>query len=115
MGAGSEPTAADTRPDGAADDTGKDAPVEISIDLGGQMSMVVGGKKATSSTLRIVGGKVDVAGQLEKGQSLRVELELDVTEVAFVDKKDGKTGQVTACERQHKARLAGIRVLDGGS
>lgn len=105
---------AGTRPEGAADDLGASAPVELLIDVGGQMSMVVGGKKATSSSLRIVGGKVDVAGALDKGEKLVLRLEVDVTSVSFVDKRDPKTHQVTGCERQHKAHVTAIRVLEPG-
>lgn len=105
---------AGTRPEGAADDVGRDGPVELMIDVGGQLSMAVGGKKATSSTLRIVGGKVDVAGALEKGETVTLRLEVSVTSVAFVDKRDPKTRQVTGCERQHKAHVTAIRVLEGG-
>lgn len=75
------------------------------MDAGGQLSFAVSGKKPTGSSLRIVGGRTDVSGQFEKGQTIRVELVLRCDEVAFVDEVDRETQQVVACERRHKFRL----------
>lgn len=97
-------------PDGAVDDG--DLQAALSLALGGQLSFDVGGKKATGSTLRVVGGKVELDGQFKKGEAITVRLELTVNRVAFVDKHDPKTGQVVGCERQHHARVTGIRVIE---
>lgn len=73
----------------------------------GQLTFHVGGstsKRPTSSSLRIVGGRVDVSGQYEKGDLVKVEMTCRVGEVAFVDEVDEKTQQVVGCERRHKAR-----------
>lgn len=98
--------------DGALDD--EDLAGALELALGGQLSLAIGGKKPTSSSLRIVGGKVNLDGQLDKGQTVAVRLELIVGTVALVDKHDPKTGQVTGTERQHKGRIVGIRVLADG-
>lgn len=99
---------------GAADDPrGQEDVLGLSLDLGGQLSFAVGGKRPTGSTLRVVGGKVELDGQFEKGETIAVRLELVVNAVSFVDKHDPKTGQVVGSERQHKARVTGIRVIEG--
>jgi hypothetical protein len=73
----------------------------------GQLSFALGSsaKKPTGASLRIVGGRVDVAGQFEKGEVVRVELVLRIDEIAFVDEIDRQTSQVVSCERRHKARM----------
>lgn len=86
-------------------------PDPLLVDIGGQLSMLPGGKKATESTLRVIGGKFVVAGELKKGATIKIEMTLEVGEVAFVDMKDGATGQVVSCERRHKARPIGVKVL----
>lgn len=70
----------------------------------GQLSFSVGGKKPTGSSLRIVGGRVEVNGQYEKGDLLEITMVVRVCEVGFVDESDEKTQQVVGCERRHKAR-----------
>lgn len=96
--------------DGASDDDALQAALALS--LGGQLSFAVGGKQATGSSLRVVGGKIELDGQFAKGEAISVRLELVVNRVAFVDKHDAKTGQVVGCERQHHARVTGIRVVE---
>lgn len=61
----------------------------------------VGGKKPTSTSLRMSGGKIDSDEEYEKGDLLRITYEVRVGELAFIDKQDSKTGQVVACERKH--------------
>ena len=98
--------------DGAADDV--QLPAGLALDLGGQLSFKLEGTKLrpTSATLRITGGKVDVDGQFQLGDVVAVRVELVVGAVGFVDKHDAKTGQVTGTERQHKARVVGIAVVE---
>lgn len=105
-----EEAAADA--EGAAGDGGGEPPEPdpLLIDIGGQLSMIPGGKKATSSTLRIVGGKFEVAGELKKGQTIEVTLTVQVGAVEFVDIKDATTGQVVACERRHKGRPVAVAI-----
>jgi hypothetical protein len=97
----------------AADDNGTEgAGVELVIDGSGQLSMAVGGKRVTTASLRLGGGKVDVEGQFEKGEILVLRVEAVVGEVAFVDQTDPKTRQVTGCDRRHKARIVALSVED---
>jgi hypothetical protein len=97
----------------AADDDGTEgAGVELVIDGSGQLSMAVGGKRVTTASLRLGGGKVDVEGQFDKGEILVLRVEAVVGEVAFVDQTDPKTRQVTGCDRRHKARIVALSVED---
>jgi ribosomal protein L21E len=101
-----------THPDGLHPDEAAALAQDLIIDAGGQLSMSVGGKRATGSSLRIVGGKIEVDGQYEKGQTVHLALECTVGEVAFVDQRDASTGQVVGCERRHKARIVGVSVSE---
>lgn len=65
----------------------------------------VGGKKPTTTTLRVMGGRLDTDRVLQKGQKVHVSMVLVVGEVAFVDQTDTATDQVVGCERRHKARI----------
>lgn len=79
--------------------------------LQGQLGFNVGGKKPTSSTLKIVGGRVDLPkSSVQKGETIVVRAVLQVGEVGFVDQLDKATGQVVSCERRHKARIIDIGV-----
>lgn len=106
-------------PAGAAQDTidpdsnGR-APVEdLQIDGTGQLSMSVGGKRVTSSEVRLQGGAIKLEGQFEKGERIALEVVVVVGEVHFVDKHDAATGQVVECIRRHKARVSSVsRVAD---
>lgn len=86
------------------------------LDAGGgepvvaQLSFAVGGKKPTSTALTLVGGKIEVGESFQKGQRIRLEIVAEVGEVAFVDQRDAKTGQVIGCERKHKARILSVMV-----
>lgn len=85
---------------------------ELVISAGGQLTLNVGGgKQPTTSTLRLVGGKIEVDGQFEKGETVVVRIEAKVNEVGFKDQEDSKTGQVVGCERRHRARITGIAVV----
>lgn len=75
----------------------------------GQLSLKVGGgKEPTQSSIRFLGGKLDVEGEFKKGEVVRVLIEARVNEVAFVDREDPKTRQVTGVERRHRARIVAI-------
>lgn len=88
-------------------------PAELVIDGStGQLSLDVGGvKEPTTSTLRLVGGRIEVEGEFKKGDVLAVRLEAVVNEVSFKDTHDSTTGQVVACARNHRARVTGVQVL----
>lgn len=96
-----------THPDGLEPEG---AVQDLVIEVGGQLSMQVGGKRPTGSSLRLVGGKIAVEGQFDKGQTIRLALEVQIGEVAFVDERDSKTREVVGCERRHKARIIGVSV-----
>lgn len=78
----------------------------------GTLNWSVGGKKPNTSDLTLTGGKVDVEGQFAKGQTIVLRVHAVVREVAFKDKADSKTGQVTDAVRSHKARITSLSVLE---
>lgn len=77
-----------------------------------QLTFDVGGREPDGASLRITGGRVEIAGQYEKGQKLRVSMLVEVREVAFVDEVDQKTGQVVGTERRHKAAVVGAPAVE---
>jgi hypothetical protein len=79
---------------------------------GEQLTLQAGGKRPTGSSLRLVGGKIDIEGQLTKGEVVRFEVECQVTEVAFRDSRDGKTGNVASTDRAHKATIIGAQRVE---
>lgn len=68
-----------------------------------QLTFEVGGKTPDGSSLRVVGGRIEIEGQFEKGDMLKIEMLVEVRAVEFVDEVDKKTNQVVGCERRHKA------------
>ena len=76
-----------------------------------QLTFNVGGKRPTTTSLRLTGGKLDIPGSYAKGAKLVIRVEVRVGEVAFVDEHDQQTGQVIGCERRHKARILNHAVL----
>ena len=103
-----DPPAIDPVPPHEDPDQAAPAPADLVIETGSQLSFAVGGKKATTGSVRLVGGKIDVDGNLEKGQRIVLRVEAVITEIAFRDKKDPKTGNVTGCDRAHKATVTGL-------
>lgn len=86
---------------------------ELIIDVGNQLSMVPGGRKADQSTLTLQGGEVAVEGQFSKGERVKFEVEGVVSEITFTDLMDRKTGDVTATKRKHVLKLDGIKKVEG--
>lgn len=79
-----------------------------------QLSLSVGGKKPTVSKCSLVGGKLEIEGQVEKGQVIRATVELRVGGVAFEDKIDSGTQEPVGCTRTHKLRVVGFARLKDG-
>jgi len=78
--------------------------LELIIEGEGQLTLTVGGRKPESSTIKLVGGKMDIAeGDFDKGSSINLLLGCVVTEVSFVDTYD-QYGQINGTERRHKVR-----------
>jgi hypothetical protein len=74
------------------------------------ISGAAGGAKPTSSELRIMGGRRPVEGQYSKGDVIRVECEVKVGAVEFIDTTD-EWGTVQSTVRVQKGRLLTMRVL----
>lgn len=79
----------------------------------GKLTATIGGKKPTSSSIAIVGGKVGLEGQFEKGEIVPLRIDVLVNDVGLKDSEDPKTGQIVATERRHKARIVAIERYDG--
>lgn len=73
-----------------------------------------GGKKPTSASMRLTGGKVGlIDGQaFRKGDTVVLEIVAVVDSVKLQDKKDGNTGIVVSCEQQHTARVTDVRIVE---
>lgn len=66
----------------------------------GRFTLNAGGKKPTSASLTLQGGKIEWPDELKKGRKVRVTFTCRVGGVHFDDKVDSKTGQVVASERK---------------
>jgi hypothetical protein len=77
-----------------------------------QLSFTVGGKKPTTSGVRLVGGKLDIERQFLKGETIVLRIEAVIGEVSFIDQHDAATGQVVGAERRHKARIVAHQLED---
>jgi hypothetical protein len=102
--------AADVPLDGEEDD----APQlpEMRLDLGNKITLKVGGKNPTGSTITLRGGRIPLEGQVEKGEILDVRLRLRCVDLQFPDKIDSKTGEVTETTRVQVMRAMQIQRLD---
>jgi hypothetical protein len=73
------------------------------------LSNEVAGRRPTSSTLAITGGKVEVGGQYQPGDRVTFVVTVVVDHVSLKDEKDPKTQQVVGRARNHKGYIAGIQ------
>lgn len=88
------------------EEPGEQAPEQIAlvIEGEGQLTLTVGGRKPEASTIKLVGGKMDIAqGDFDKGAHLNLLLGVVVSSVEFVDTYD-QFGNVSGTERRHKVR-----------
>lgn len=88
-------------------------PEEIRVAGTTQLSIFdLGGKKAASATIRLVGGKVALMeGQAyRKGDAIHFEGTAVVNEVGQKDQHDPKTGLVVSAEQRHGARIVDLVV-----
>lgn len=84
-------------------------PPPIAIEGEGQLSLQVGGNKPDSATVKLRGGSIAIpAGQLKKGDVVNLLVKVQVAEVHLVDKIDNSTGEITATERRHIAKIKGV-------
>lgn len=72
------------------------------------MSLDAGGEAVTKSSIKLVGGALPLEGQFSKGDVVRLQLEIRVGEVSFVDTVDVNQN-VTGTERKHVARVTSVR------
>jgi hypothetical protein len=85
---------------------------DVVLELGGQLSMDVGGKRATVSRVKLTGGSIDVDGQVKKGERLVLRLECRAGKVEFEDKIDSNTGDVVGCARTATLRVEGVSRIE---
>jgi hypothetical protein len=92
------------------------APDEIAVDGTAQLELFdLGGKRPTSSKLRLAGGAVDVVdGQaFHKGDVVAFSGTAVISAVAQQDKRDASTGQVVSCAQSHIALVTDLRIGAG--
>lgn len=80
---------------------------ETYIEGARQLSLLAGGEEPTSSSMRLRGGSVPVEGEFEKGDRMRLVVEVVVSEVHFVDVRD-PAGFVARTERRHVAKAESV-------
>jgi hypothetical protein len=87
--------------------------VEIVEAEGGVFQLLVGGKAPTTEQVRLLGGAIECAppdGGWRKGSKYVLRVEVECCKKAFVDQRDGKTGQVTGCRDEAGLRISGVRL-----
>lgn len=72
------------------------------------ITLTAGGARPTSSEVRLMGGRLPVEGQFEKGEIVTLIVEAKVGEVAFIDTTDD-WGNVQKTVRAHKARMLSVK------
>lgn len=88
---------------------------EMRVDGTTQLGMFdSGGKKPTSSSIRLTGGKVELVDgkAFRKGDVVRLEVVAIVREVAQRDKPDRQTGIVVDCQQKHIAEITDVRLAE---
>jgi hypothetical protein len=86
---------------------------EIRVDGTVQLGLFdAGGKKPTSSSIRLTGGKVLIVDgkAFKKGETVTFEGTAVVDFVAQQDKTDAKTGIQVSAEQLHRARITDLRI-----
>lgn len=73
-----------------------------------ELSLGAGGVPPESASMKFRGGSVGVDGEYEKGAIVHAWVEIQVSEVHFVDKVDAN-GNVTGTERRHIGRVRRIQ------
>jgi len=76
--------------------------LKLAIPGEGQLTLTVGGRKPETCTVKLVGGKMDVAdGDFDKGSTINLLLQCVVKSIEFVDAYD-QYGNISGTERRHK-------------
>ena len=93
---------------------GEQAQTALAIPGVGQLNLQVGGAKPEVSTVKLRGGRIEIAnsGQFRKGEIVNLLLKVRVDEVHFVDKHDNTTGDLTQSERRHIAKQIGVEKVE---
>jgi len=78
--------------------------LNLAIEGEGQLTLTVGGAKPEVSTVKLIGGKMDVSeGDFDKGAEIKLLIHARVSSVEFVDTYD-QYGNLSGTERRHKVR-----------
>lgn len=78
--------------------------LSLEIEGDGQLTLTVGGAKPETSSITLIGGKMDVSGgDFDKGQEVKLLIHGVVAAVTFEDSRD-QYGNISGTERKHKVR-----------
>jgi len=86
---------------------------EIAVNGTSQLELFdLGGKRPTSSKLRLAGGAVDVLDgeAFRKGDVVNFSGTAVISAIAQQDKRDASTGQVVSCAQLHVALITDLRI-----
>lgn len=75
-----------------------------------RISLTAGGTAPGSSEARLIGARLPIEGQFQKGEYLDLHVKVKVGEVAFIDTTD-EWGNVQKTVRAHKLRVQAITRL----
>jgi hypothetical protein len=108
---GEPPTPAAELPD---DDPDAEPEAEFELTIGGnrQLGLKVGGRIPDSCVLKLKGGKVELAGQFDRGDRFLTVATLQVTGDNDQDTIDKLSGEVKSTSKAQNATLCGILRLE---
>lgn len=87
------------------------SPVDVEVDGTTELRLFdLGGKRPTSSKLRLAGGSVTVIDgrAFHKGDVISFSGTAVISAVTQQDKRDANTGQVVSCEQKHTAHITDL-------
>lgn len=77
-----------------------------------RLSLEAGGAEPDSSSCKLQGGSIGIAGEFDKGEWVTLRVKARVSKVEFVDSYDKETGTIVGTERRHVFRTMTVMALD---
>src|SRR6185295_980137 len=110
-----EPTAGQKVDAGASNGKPDPQAAQESVSIAGsstQLTLTLGGKTPTTSSMRLLGGGIKVEGEFKKGDVVKFSGVARVVEVGAKDEIDDKTLKPVGCERRHRARILELNAVE---